>query len=61
MKFALIIVILAAIVAILYFTMRSRAPRKKKRSQFFSHTFDNSSAGRVPEAPPARDDGQLKL
>ncbi|MES2058626.1 MAG: hypothetical protein V4564_21995 [Pseudomonadota bacterium] len=59
MKFALVIIILAAIVAIIYFTMRSHAPRRK-RSQFFSHTFDNSGAGKVPDAPSADGDSSLK-
>ncbi|MGH6614457.1 hypothetical protein [Sphingomonas sp.] len=60
MKFALIIVILTAVVAIVYFVMRSRAPRKKRRSQFFSHTFDNSGAAKVAETPLTDDKDWMK-
>jgi predicted permease len=60
MKIALVI-ILALIVlgAVGYLTMRSRAPRKR-RSQFFSHTFDNSGVGKVPDVGRAHDSDQIK-
>ena len=53
MKIALaIVLILVVLGAVGYLTMRSRAPRKR-RSQFFTHTFDNSGAGKVPDASRA--------
>ncbi|MGY4396987.1 hypothetical protein ACVWZA_002178 [Sphingomonas sp. UYAg733] len=59
MKIALIILALIALAAVGYLTMRSRAPRKR-RSQFFSHTFDNSGAGKVRDAPHDDDIDQIK-
>ncbi|QNA84546.1 hypothetical protein G4G27_11505 [Sphingomonas sp. So64.6b] len=60
MKIALaIILILVVLGAVGYLTMRSRAPRKR-RSQFFSHTFDNSGAGKVPDVSHAHESDRIE-